>query len=157
MTSLPSPTNHVDAPSHLALFGRLGDWYPWWWRPATHATRRYDSHRKASSAFQPRILRRLDWSLLLSSNPLFLTPSLSGIPFAEPPVDGLRFSPPKPKFSLSPLRSFNASNFGKPCLQPVSPLVARSFFQEPMFLSTAIGCAYVRGLSHTQRIQTFRY
>jgi hypothetical protein len=52
----------------------------------------------------------------------FLSPSLSGIPFAEPPVDSLRFSPPRPKHSLSPLRLFDARNFGKPCLQPVSTI-----------------------------------
>lgn len=47
-------------------------------------------------------------------------PSLSGIPYVEPPVDRLRFSPPQLKDSLSPLRSFDASNFGNPCPQPVS-------------------------------------
>ncbi|KAI0004879.1 Alpha/Beta hydrolase protein [Russula compacta] len=41
-----------------------------------------------------------------------------GIPFAEPPVASLRFSPPQPKYSLSPLSSFDASSFGLPCLQP---------------------------------------
>ena len=46
--------------------------------------------------------------------------SLPGIPFAEPPVDGLRFSPPRPKYSLSPLESFDARDFGHTCLQPVS-------------------------------------
>ena len=52
---------------------------------------------------------------------VFLTPHVPGIPFAEPPVDGLRFSPPQPKYSLSPLlRSFDARNFGDICLQPVS-------------------------------------
>ena len=49
----------------------------------------------------------------------YLTP-LPGIPFAEPPVEGLRFSPPKPKYSLSPLHSFDARDFGHTCLQPVS-------------------------------------
>ena len=46
--------------------------------------------------------------------------SLSGIPFAEPPIGGLRFSPPRPKYSLFPLQSFDARNYGNPCLQPVS-------------------------------------
>jgi len=41
-----------------------------------------------------------------------------GIPYVEPPVDGLRFSPPQLKYSLSPLRSFDASHFGNPCPQP---------------------------------------
>jgi Carboxylesterase family len=49
----------------------------------------------------------------------YLTP-FPGIPFAEPPVDGLRFSPPRPKYSLSPLQSFDARDFGHTCLQPVS-------------------------------------
>jgi hypothetical protein len=53
---------------------------------------------------------------------IFLNPSFSGIPFAEPPVDGLRFSPPRLKHSLSPLRSFDARNYGEPCLQPVSSI-----------------------------------
>jgi acetylcholinesterase len=43
---------------------------------------------------------------------------LSGIPFAEPPVDDLRLSPPRPKDSLSPLRSFDARNYGYTCIQP---------------------------------------
>ncbi|KAI9512213.1 extracellular triacylglycerol lipase precursor [Russula earlei] len=43
-----------------------------------------------------------------------------GIPFAEPPVANLRFSPPRLKHSLSPLRSFNARSYGLPCLQPYS-------------------------------------
>lgn len=47
-------------------------------------------------------------------------PSLSGIPYVEPPIDGLRFSPPQLKYSLAPLQSFDASNFGNPCPQPVS-------------------------------------
>jgi hypothetical protein len=48
--------------------------------------------------------------------------SLSGIHFAEPPIGGLRFSPPRPKYSLYPLQSFDARNYGNPCLQPVSHL-----------------------------------
>ena len=49
--------------------------------------------------------------------------SLSGIHFAEPPVDNLRFSRPRPKYTLSPLQTFDARNYGPPCLQPlVSPL-----------------------------------
>jgi len=59
-------------------------------------------------------------SLLLRRN-LFLIPHFLGIPFAEPPIDSLRFSPPRPKHSLSPLRSFDARNYGLPCLQPVIP------------------------------------
>jgi hypothetical protein len=47
--------------------------------------------------------------------------SVSGIPFAEPPVGHYRFSPPRPKHSLSPLRSFDAGSYGLPCLQPVGP------------------------------------
>ena len=43
-----------------------------------------------------------------------------GIPFAEPPLADLRLSPPRPKYSLSPLQSFDARNYGLPCLQPVS-------------------------------------
>ena len=48
--------------------------------------------------------------------------SLSGIPFAEPPIGGLRLSPPRPKYSLFPLQSFDARNYGNPCLQPVGHL-----------------------------------
>ena len=58
---------------------------------------------------------------MLTRSPSHL--SLSGIPFAEPPVGSLRLSLPRPKYSLSPLQSFDARNYGRPCLQPrVSPL-----------------------------------
>ncbi|KAH9977929.1 Alpha/Beta hydrolase protein [Lactifluus volemus] len=43
-----------------------------------------------------------------------------GIPFSEPPVASLRFSSPRPKFSLAPLQSFTAHNYGLQCLQPYS-------------------------------------
>ena len=69
---------------------------------------------------------------LTSSSPL----SPSGIPFAKPPVDDLRFSPPKPKYSLSPLRSFDARNYGPPCLQPlVSPLTGTPVSASPELLA----------------------
>jgi hypothetical protein len=45
--------------------------------------------------------------------------SILGIPFAEPPVGRYRLAPPHPKYSLSPLQLFDASNYGLPCLQPV--------------------------------------
>ncbi|SRR6266436_4506859 len=54
--------------------------------------------------------------------PSLSNPSFSGIPFAEPPVAENRFSPPRPKLSLSPLRSFNARRYGPQCLQPVGCL-----------------------------------
>ena len=50
---------------------------------------------------------------------VFLNSHVPGIPFAEPPVGDLRFSPPQPKYSLSPLQSFDARNYGDSCLQPV--------------------------------------
>ena len=46
-----------------------------------------------------------------------------GIPFAEPPLGDLRLSPPRPKYSLSPLQSFDARSrseerrVGKECLE----------------------------------------
>ena len=45
--------------------------------------------------------------------------SISGIPFAEPPVGPHRLSRPRAKLSLSPLRSFNATSYGLRCLHPV--------------------------------------
>lgn len=41
---------------------------------------------------------------------------LQGIPYAEPPIDSLRLRPPIPKLSLG-TATFNASNYGAPCLQ----------------------------------------
>ena len=51
---------------------------------------------------------------------------LSGIPFAEPPVEDLRLSLPRPRYSLSPLRSFDARDYGYPCLQPPNPFPSPS-------------------------------
>ena len=67
---------------------------------------------------------------------LLLNPSISGIPFAEPPVAKYRLSPPRPKHSLSPLRSFNASNYGPECLQQVGHL---SFFLYPLSANSSQG------------------
>jgi len=57
--------------------------------------------------------------IVVSFWPELSSPPLPGIPFAEPPIGDGRFSPPKPKYSLSPLQSFDARDFGLPCLQPV--------------------------------------
>ena len=54
------------------------------------------------------------YHVIISSYPTF-----PGISFAEAPIDNRRFSPPQLKRSLSPLRSFDARNYGLPCLQPV--------------------------------------
>jgi hypothetical protein len=78
-----------------------------------------------------------------------LLSSLSGIPFAEPPIDGLRFSPPKLKHFSTPLRSFDASKYGKSCIQPVSNLSSSLSILKPILLRTAAGCRNVGGLSHT--------
>ena len=43
---------------------------------------------------------------------------LLGIPFAEPPLGNLRLRPPVLKTELD-VKTFDASNFGKGCLQPV--------------------------------------
>ena len=73
------------------------------------------------SSLQPANLEFFggDRSHILIRYPSHTGTSLSGIPYVEPPVGSLRFAPPKPKYSLSPLKSFDASNFGNPCLQPV--------------------------------------
>ena len=43
------------------------------------------------------------------------------LPYAEPPVGDLRFRPAVLKKDLTG-RTFNATQFGKSCLQPVRPL-----------------------------------
>ena len=78
---------------------------------------------------------------------------ISGIPFAEPPVGRHRLSPPRPKLSLFPLRSFDAGSYGLPCLQPVRP--PSSFRPLRCRLATVFPCGYVRGLPYPQRIPTF--
>jgi carboxylesterase type B len=62
--------------------------------------------------------------IALSFCPHLLTyDSLSGIPFADPPVSSLRFAPPQLKLSLAPLRSFDARSYGPSCLQPESSFI----------------------------------
>ena len=61
-------------------------------------------------------------NFVIIAGQLFLNLSISGIPFAEPPLAEYRFSPPRPKRFLSPLRSFNARNYGPQCLQRVGHL-----------------------------------
>ena len=56
---------------------------------------------------------------------------LLGIPFAEPPVNDLRLTPPRPKYSLYPLQSFDARNYAPPCLQPLAGTVGSSAFSFP--------------------------
>jgi len=42
----------------------------------------------------------------------------TGIPYAEPPLGGLRLKPPVLKTDVD-VETFDASNFGAVCLQPV--------------------------------------
>ncbi|KAF8152915.1 extracellular triacylglycerol lipase precursor [Crassisporium funariophilum] len=52
-----------------------------------------------------------------------------GIPFAEPPLGNLRLRPPVLKTRLD-VDSFDASNFGKGCLQPVSSSSPTEFSED---------------------------
>ena len=69
--------------------------------------------RRPSANHQPPWLARLPpWP-----------PSLpGGIPYAEPPVAGLRFRPPQPKTAWGPGRLM-ADRFGASCMQMGSPQV----------------------------------
>jgi len=87
---------------------------------ATHA---YNSETRTSSE---NVFNLLTWNfsevcILSHCVPTSFELSIfhpSGIPFAEPPVDDLRLSSPRPKYSLSPLRSFDARSYGYTCIQP---------------------------------------
>lgn len=51
-----------------------------------------------------------------------VTDLTAGIPFAEPPLGDLRLQPPVLKTHLD-VKTFDASNFGPACLQPVRTLL----------------------------------
>jgi len=68
---------------------------------------------------------------------IILTPSpVPGIPFAEPPLGNLRLKPPVLKPHLD-VETFDASNFGKGCLQPVSFSSFNSALQLNRYLLSA--------------------
>jgi carboxylesterase type B len=61
-----------------------------------------------------------------------------GIPFAEPPVGDLRFSPPVPKAPFT--EPFLAETFGSPCPQPMEWLEKLVFSPEMQNLETSEDC-----------------